>query len=367
MPFLGILTQILWGRMESIEDGLGTAVSDDPRGIVIGVDTHKQAHVAVALDELGMRLGAFQAAATNDGYAALLAWARAQGRIVAFAVEGTGSYGVGLARYLRRHDVRVTEVGGVDRRKRHRTGKDDTIDAEQAARAQLAGTATAVPKTADGLAEMVRQLKIARDSAVKARSAAVIALKTLLVNAPADLRETLEPLTDAPLLARCARLVAGDLRTPAASSRHALRALARRCAHLSAEITTHDTALDALTAEAVPSLRGAFGIGADVAAEMRIVAGDNPDRIRSEAAFAKLLWRMSHSRVERNDPSTSAFPRGPSAGERSTPSRCPRASSMAPTHRGLRRPANRGRPFETGYSALFEAIHRAGDLSCAAR
>jgi len=83
--------------------------------------------------------------------------------------------------------VRVVEVSGVDRRTRHRDGKDDALDAEIAARALLAllaGTATAVPKTADGLAEMVRQLKIARDTAVKARAAAMIALKQLLVNAP---------------------------------------------------------------------------------------------------------------------------------------------------------------------------------------
>lgn len=257
-------------------------------GIVVGVDTHKHAHVAVALTELGARVGACEAAATGEGYAALLAWAAGLGRVVAFAVEGTGSYGVGLARYLRRHAVRVVEVSDVDRRKRRRDGKDDTLDAESAARGFLAGTAVAVPKTADGVAEMVRQLKIARDTAVKARASAMIALKQLLVNAPAELREALEPLTDAPLLRRCAQLVPGDLRTPAASVRHALRALARRCRLLSEEIATHDAALDALTAAAVPTLRAAFGMGVDVAAEMLIVAGDNPERIRSEAAFAKL-------------------------------------------------------------------------------
>lgn len=257
-------------------------------GVVVGVDTHKYAHVAVALTALGTRLAACRTPATASGYAALLAWATALGNVTAFAVEGTGSYGVGLARYLRRHDVRVAEVSGVDRRKRRRDGKDDTLDAEAAARALLAGTATAVPKTADGVAEMVRQLKIARDSAVKARASAVIALKQLLVNAPPALREALEPLTDAPLLERCAHLVPGELRTPAASVRHALRALARRCRLLSEEIATHDAALDALTAEAVPTLRAAFGMGVDVAAEMLIVAGDNPERIRSEAAFAKL-------------------------------------------------------------------------------
>ena len=131
-----------------------------PDVVLVGVDTHKAAHVAVAITGLGARLAACRAPADREGYAALLAWAQGLGPVEAFAVEGTGSYGAGLASFLRRHAVRVVEVSGVDRRKRHRDGKDDTLDAEIAARALLAGTATAVPKTADGLAEMVRQLKI---------------------------------------------------------------------------------------------------------------------------------------------------------------------------------------------------------------
>jgi transposase len=182
----------------------------------------------------------------------------------------------------------VVEVNHCDRRTRRKDGKNDTLDAENAARSVLAGTATAIPKTADGTAEMVRQLKVARDTAVKARSAAMIALKTLVVNAPAELRETLEPLTDRRLIERCVQLVPEELRTPAATLEHALRALARRWRLLASEIAEHDTVLDALTAAAVPTLRAAFGIGPDAAAEMLIVAGDNPTRIRSDAAFAKL-------------------------------------------------------------------------------
>ena len=152
----------------------------------------------------------------------------------------------------------------------------------------LAGIATAVPKTADGASEMVRQIKIARDTAVKARSSAIIALKALIVNAPGELRETLEPLTDRQLIKRCADLEPGDLIDPTASIKHALRALATRWLTLSTEIGAHDEALDTLTMTAAPSLREAYGIGPDSAAEMMIVAGDNPARIRSEAAFAKL-------------------------------------------------------------------------------
>ncbi|HEX6516114.1 MAG TPA: IS110 family transposase [Nocardioidaceae bacterium] len=256
--------------------------------LIVGVDTHKHTHVAVAITRLGARLAAHSAPATREGYAALLGWARRLGEVEAFAVEGTGSYGAGLASFLRRQAIHVVEVSHCDRRKRRKDGKNDTLDAENAARSVLAGTATAVPKTADGTAEMVRQLKIARDTAVKARSAAIIALKTLLVNAPGELRETLEPLSDRLLLARCAQLSVGAMHTPAAAVRHALRALALRWRVLTDEIATHDALLDTLTAAAVPTLRAAFGIGPDAAAEMLIVAGDNPARIRSDAAFAKL-------------------------------------------------------------------------------
>lgn len=260
-----------------------------PDHIIVGVDTHKHAHVAVAITQLGARVASCEVSADHAGYKVLLAWALALGPVDAVAIEGTGSYGAGLARFVRRSAVRVVEVSHCDRRKRRTAGKSDTLDAESAARSALAGTATAVPKSADGVAEMVRQIKIARDTAVKAKSAAIIALKTVLVNAPGELREALEPLTDRALLARCTRLVPGVLVDVTAAAKHAIRALATRWRELAVEIATHDAALDALTAAAVPTLRAAFGIGPNAAAEMLIVAGDNPSRIRSEAAFAKLV------------------------------------------------------------------------------
>ncbi len=264
------------------------AVSLPPTNIIVGVDTHKYVHVAVAIDRLGTRIGAYTVSADRAGYAELVAWARTLGPIDAFGIEGTGSYGVGLASYVRRHAIRVVEVSHCDRRKRRNNGKSDTLDAETAARAVLGGIATAVPKSADGAAEMVRQIKVARDTAVKARSAAIITLKTLIVNAPGELRETLEPLTDRKLVDRCAGLRPGTMGDTTASTKHALRALAARWLALSAEIDTHDDALGTITQAAAPTLREAFGIGADSAAEMMIVAGDNPTRLRSEAAFAKL-------------------------------------------------------------------------------
>ncbi len=258
------------------------------RKVIVGVDTHKHLHVVVAIDDLGARLAQRIVTADSTGYVELEAWARALGPIEAFGVEGTGSYGAGLTRMLRRHAHRVVEVNRGDRRSRRTNGKTDTLDAEQAARAVLSGAATAIPKAADGAAEMIRQIKIARDTAVKARTQAIITLKALVVNAPLELREQLNPLTDKALIDRCAAFRPGPITTPAASVKHALRALARRWLDLAAEVATHDQALDRLTRQSCPALREGFGIGADTAAEMLIVFGDNPERIRSEAAFAKL-------------------------------------------------------------------------------
>jgi transposase len=165
------------------------ALTSPATTVIIGVDTHKEVHVAVALDRLGARVGSCSATADRAGYAELVAWARTFGPIGAFGIEGTGSYGVGLASFVRRQAIRVIEVSHCDRRTRRNNGKSDTLDAETAARSVLAGIATAVPKTADGAAEMVRQIKVARDTAVKAKTAAIITLKTLIVNAPGELRE----------------------------------------------------------------------------------------------------------------------------------------------------------------------------------
>ena len=231
-------------------------VHDDPSvKVIVGVDTHKHEHVAVAVNGLGARLATARAAANRVGYAELLAWARQLAAIEAFGIEGTGSYGVGLAGFVRRQGLRVVEVNHCDRQKRRNDGKDDTLDAETAARSVLAGIATAIPKTADGTAEMVRQIKIAPDTTVKARSAAIITLKTLIVNAPDALREPPEPLTDRQLIDRCAALRPGDIINPTASAKHALRALATRWRTLSSEIATHDEVLDTITGAAAPSLR----------------------------------------------------------------------------------------------------------------
>ena len=258
--------------------------------IVIGVDTHKENHVAWACDGLGRHAGDIEVPTTNDGYARMLAWAIGLGSIAAFGVEGTGSYGVGLARFLRRHGRKVIEVSRPPRAGQRRlSGKSDVIDAENAARQVLAGSATAIPKLADGQVEAIRLLKVVRDTAVKAQKTAMIAMKATLVNADDDLRVWTRPLTDHKLILACAALeAAGEMSDPEVAMRHTLAAFARRWLALHEEIKVHTRHLKALTQAAAPRMLEAFGVGFDTAAEMLIAAGDNNDRVRNERAFAKL-------------------------------------------------------------------------------
>jgi transposase len=256
--------------------------------VVVGVDTHKYVHTAVAVDVVGGVQGTTSVSADRGGYEQLDTWASQFGQVLAFGVEGTGSYGAGLASHLRRHGHKLVEVNRPDRRVRRQRGKSDPIDAENAARAVLAGTATATPKSAEGTVEMIRHLKIARDGAVKARTQAMVTLKALIVTIPDELRQQLQGLPKMTLIERCAGLRPGPVTSPAASAKHAIRAMARRWKDLHDEIKEHDALLVELTKTHAPDLVDAFGIGADTAAEVLVTVGDNPERIRSQAAFAKL-------------------------------------------------------------------------------
>lgn len=258
------------------------------RRVVVGVDTHKYVHVAVAIDDVGTVLESRSFVVDSGGYTQLIYWAASFGGKLTFGIEGTGSYGAGLAGAVRRRGIGAMEVVRTDRRDRWLRGKSDTIDAENAAKAVLAGQATAVPKSADGVVEMIRQVKVAKDIAVKSRTSAIISLKQVIVNAPPELREELQPLTKMTLISRCAALRPGPVTSITASTKHTLRAIARRWQQLNAEIVEHEKILADLTAQAAPELAKAFAVGPDTAAEMLIVAGDNPERVRSEAAFARL-------------------------------------------------------------------------------
>ena len=263
----------------------GTAVEE----VVLGVDTHLEAHVAVALDGLGRRLGELAVPTAKEGYESLVSWAEGFGRVRCAGVEGTSSYGAGLARYLQAAQILVFEVERPKRRHLRRKGKSDSRDAEAAARAVLAGETAGVPKSGDGRVEMIRVLRAARRSAVKARTQAANQLRGVRVTAPEALRHRLRGLSTKELVAVAARFRPGDdPEDVGEATRFALRSVARRYQYLSEEIAELDAQLGRLVSQTAPELTSLLGIGTDHAATLLIVAGDNPERLGSEASFASL-------------------------------------------------------------------------------
>jgi transposase len=262
------------------------------RAIIGGVDTHAATHHAAAIDAAtGRLLGDREFPATAAGYAALLAWLRTAGTPVAAGIEGTGSYGAGLLRHLTAAGVTVIEVARHNRQARRLAGKSDPIDAIAAARAVLAGTATVIPKPRDGAVEAIRMIRATRRSAAKARRAAIGQIHGLLASAPEPLRARLRGYDRAALVTRCARLrpapaaAPGD---PAAVTTAMLRRLARRITTLDTEIAEADAELHALVTATAPTVLAVFGAGPQTAAQLLTTAGQNPHRLHSEAALARL-------------------------------------------------------------------------------
>jgi transposase len=230
--------------------------------VFLGVDTHSDAHVAAALDGAGKLMGGISVPNTEAGYAELLGWASRFGDLVKAGVEGTGSYGAGLSRFLRARSVRVVEVNRTSRQHRRRYGKHDASDAEAAARAVMAGTASGEPKGADGAAESLRVLRVARRSAVKARTQAANQMHALLSTAPEGLKEGLRGLPTKLLAAKAARLrCAADPAEPAAATKFALRSVARRYRTLSEEIAGLEAQIERVAREAAPELTALDGSG----------------------------------------------------------------------------------------------------------
>jgi transposase len=266
--------------------------------VIGGVDTHKHTHYAAAIDDQGRLLGHHEFPATDHGYQALLAWMRGHGQIQAIGVESTGSFGATLTRALTRAGEQVVEVNRPNRLARRMDGKSDRLDAEQIARAVLGRTSTAVPKTKSGTVEVIRTLRVTRASAVKARTQAFNTLFGVMIGAPSPLRDELVVLTKRTLVNRCLRLrpETEDLLTLTtdpdrqlmAAIKTSLRDLARRWKALDHEIKTLNQQLDALVTAAAPQLLELHGVGVEIAGQFLVTAGDNPERIRNEAAFAKL-------------------------------------------------------------------------------
>ncbi|MCA1717307.1 MAG: IS110 family transposase [Actinobacteria bacterium] len=257
--------------------------------VVLGVDTHLDIHVAAVLDQLGRPLGELAVPTTKRGYHSLLAWAEGFGPVRCAGVEGTSSYGAGLTRHLKAAGLVVVEVQRPKRRHLRRNGKSDPIDAEAAARAVLAGQTQGVPKSADGRVEMIRVLRAARRSAVKAKTQAANQLQGLRVTAPEALRHRLRGLSTKGLVSVAARFrPTNNLDDVEAATRLALRSVARRYRTLSEEIVELEAQLERLVAEAAPELLSLPAVGTDHAATLLLAAGDNPERLRTEASFASL-------------------------------------------------------------------------------
>ena len=259
------------------------------RGITGGVDTHRDIHVAAALDPLGGLLGSESFATDGAGYRALLKWLEGFGDVVKIGVEGTGSYGSGLARYLRRAGVTVIEVDRPNREERRRSGKSDPLDAIEAARAALSGRASGKPKSRDGAVEAIRVLVVAKRSARQARVKALVQMRHLGYSAPEQLRCRLKGLSVSALVAEAAGL--RPTRSPdpvTAATKASLSSLAHRVQTLDDELAELDERIEGLLIATVPDLLDLFGVGPDTAAALVMAAGDNPERLHSEAAWAHL-------------------------------------------------------------------------------
>jgi transposase len=277
---------------------------DQAQRVIGGIDTHKDVHVAAVLDELGRLLHTRSFATTTSGYRQLHRWLCEHGEVLAVGVEGTGSWGAGVSRFLRARGLNVIEVNRPNRQIRRRKGKSDTVDAEMAARAVLAGDATVTPKTADGPVEALRQLRLARAGAMKARTAAANQLHSLTDTAPDELRARLRRLTTLQRARLCARLRPGDVFTPAGAAKRALRSVAQRWLTLRDEISELTGDIKRLLDTVAAPMLERHGVGYETAGTLLCAAGDNPERLRTEAGYAALCGsapvRVSSGKTNRH-------------------------------------------------------------------
>ena len=258
--------------------------------VVGGVDTHKDLHVAAVVDEHDRVLGSQCFAATRQGYRQMLQWMRSFGELLRVGVESTGTYGAGLLRHLQSAGVEVLEVTAPDKQDRRKRGKDDDLDAQNAAHAAFSGKRTVTPKTRDGMIESLRVLKVCRKTAVAARRVALQLIHNTIVCAPEELRDALRRLTRMQLIRTLAawRPDLSDYRAVASAYRISLKSLGRRYLELHDEIADLDAMIGSIVDELAPSLVARNSIGRECAAQLLLTAGDNSDRIQSEASFAAL-------------------------------------------------------------------------------
>jgi transposase len=266
-----------------------TTIVEDRRAVTGGVDTHLDVHVAAALDEIGGLLGVESFEASQAGNDKLLGWLQSFGPVARVGVEGTGSYGAGLARFLRAATVEVVEVDRPNRQARRRAGKSDPVDAVEAARAALSGRAQGAGKTGEGNVEAIRALLVAKRSARSTKIRTLNQIRHLSFTGPDELRERLKGCSRERLAAAAAALrprPGGDV--VIAATKTALRILGRRVLALDNEKAILAERLGELVSATAPGLLGLYRVGVDNAATLLVTAGDNAQRLRSEAAWAHL-------------------------------------------------------------------------------
>jgi transposase len=264
--------------------------SVEHRVVIGGVDTHKDLHVASVVNEQDQVLGTQCFATTRQGYRQMLTWMRSFGQVHCIGIESTGTYGAGLLRFMQRAGVEILEVTAPDKQDRRKRGKSDDLDAQNAAHAAFAGKRTVTPKSRDGMIESLRVLKACRKTAVTARRIALQMIQNTIVCAPDSLRETLRKMTRMQLVRTLAawRPDLTDYRTVETAYRISLKSLGRRYLELHDEIADLDAMIGAIVDELAPNLVARNSIGHASAAQLLLTAGDNPERLRSEASFAAL-------------------------------------------------------------------------------
>jgi transposase len=260
----------------------------ETRAVTGGVDTHADVHVAAALDPIGGLLGVGEFPATPAGYACLLEWLGGFGTVCLAGIEGTGSYGAGLARHITATGVRVVEVDRSDRQDRRRQGKSDPLDAVSAARAAQSGKARGAPKGRDGAVEAIRTLMVAKRSARSERIQTINQARALVLTGPDDIRARFAKHTAAGLVAELAALRPRPGAVVGYATRIALRELGRRVQFLDGQLERLDELIVPLVTGRAPGLLTLYGVGPDIAAMLLVAAGDHPERLRSEAAWAHL-------------------------------------------------------------------------------
>jgi transposase len=260
----------------------------ETRAVTGGVDTHADTHVAAALDAIGGLLGVGEFPATASGYALLLDWLGGFGPVCLVGIEGTGSYGAGLARHIAAAGIRVVEVDRSDRQDRRRQGKSDPLDAVSAARAAQSGRARGMPKGRDGQVEAIRALMVAKRTARSERVQTINQARSLIVTGPDDLRARFARHSADDLVAGLATLRPRPGDTVGYATRMALRELGRRTQFLDSQLERLDELIVPLVTARAPGLLALYGVGPDTAAMLLVAAGDHPERLRSEAAWAHL-------------------------------------------------------------------------------